>query len=228
MSRIPAQLTEWLESLPDLNGSAPIDYIADRPIHMAFNACGSLGCSEDEEDRAAFKPMLQTLLNHPGLNLRVRSMNGYLHQSLAGSGLPNNMCRVALGVFAEKFGVTVPQLLQDVAPMAGKPTNSLLYIACEKALWQKDFTKVGMLLELGVPVDDNVKKLLGEDDCPYDDTAKVRRRFGGKGNNKTILQMIEDRDADPANYKFVDEDPAGEDAPPSKRVRRKTPRQFYK
>lgn len=186
-----------------------------------------LGCSENDDDRAAYKPMVEALLSHPGLDLKVRALpHGFLQQNIIATGLPNNHTKEVLGILAEKRGITLLQLLEEAAPMGGKQTPTCLHIVVEKASWSKDYRKVGLLLELGVTIDAKTKEFLGSDD-PHDEVAQVRKKCGGKAAAKRVLQMMEQRDADPAGWKYVDDDPAGEDAPPMKR-RNRGPRQFYK
>eukprot|EP00961_Rhodomonas_salina_P160427 2159686-Rhodomonas_salina.1 len=197
-------------------------------IQVLKEALHQLGCSEDTANREAYIPMIKALFSHPGLDLKVRALpHGFLQQNIVVTGLPNNLLRDALTVLAEKRGMTFQALMEECAPMAGKPTNSALFIVVEQALWSKDYRKVGLLLEMNIKVDDKVKALLSEETDPHDEYAQIRKKCGGKSAGKKILSMLEEKEEKGANWKYVDSDPAGVDAPPSKRQRR-GPRQFYK
>ena len=220
------RLVSWLQDLPDVNGLDPIDYVAERPVHQTLqHALLCLGCSKDPQDRAAYKLMVDALFSFPGLDLNVRALpHGYLHQNIVVTNLPNELLQDVLSLLAEKRGMTVKDLLNECAPLGGKPTPSALYIVAEQACMSRDLRKVGLLLELGAAVDDRVRQLLTGSVDPHDVAMRITMR-GAKPTVKRMLGLMEAREADPGGWRFVDDAP--EEGPERKR-RRTGPRQFYK
>lgn len=210
-----------------VNGPQPLDYVADRPIHELLNVLPYV------TDDAVFRAVLEAAFAAPGLSLQVRSLDGFLAQSICRRGWSKERIRAALEALAAARNVEPRVLFTEVAKIADKDTHSCLYRALMRAIESRDVEVVRELVAMGAGPSEKELTLLTADP-DKDDELQVIKLRGSKQVRAQLLRIV---NQEAEQEEEQDERPrratrgraqAQQDAPEPKKKKHRGPRQYFK